>query len=260
MGIGGSGTSLAFVRRSDDPASPWVRACRLSRSTSAGPTVHMSDSAEAMCQMMRALLPSWEHAAVAVGESLRPEPAPVLAVVGAEHRFHSEEARRCARAAAELLGIPLTSLPNREDGAPLWPEGCTGSLAHTSSYCVAIVSTASCIRSVGVDVEWARPFSEHMTKLVVREDDTVLDDARQELGREQAPTVVFSAKEAVYKAIAQLRPGWIDFQDCRLEATLSHQFRAHVDLGGRHRELAGAWRTVSHGGRRAVLSVVVENS
>lgn len=256
---GGGRSSLSESRGDPTVSTSHIRSVRVAAEES---DRHATPPISPLREVLAWAAPAKTHRQVAVAESLRASGtvSDDLGTPGTTddlRGFQSLEARRCARAAGQTLGLRLNDLPRRDDGAPVWPRGCTGSLTHTAGYCAAVVSTAPTIRAIGVDAEWTRPFSAHMHDLVVRSDDSVLDQARKILPWDCAATAVFSAKESVYKALAQDDPGWIGFLDCRLEAVDSHQFIAHVERGDGPIHLRGAWRGFSQGGRTGVLTAAV---
>lgn len=83
-----------------------------------------------------------------------------------------------------------------EDRSPNWPAGFIGSISHTKEYvAIAISNTASIL---GIDIEQIdRMKSEIANKIIINE------DVKSVLGLEEAQlnTLIFSAKEALYKAL-----------------------------------------------------------
>src|SRR5207247_1192408 len=86
------------------------------------------------------------------------------------------------------------------NGAPVWPEGITGSITHTRGYAAALVGETRFFSGIGLDAErvggvtqdlWPRLFTQ-------RERDHLmgLDQATQPV----VATLIFSAKEACFKA------------------------------------------------------------
>jgi 4'-phosphopantetheinyl transferase EntD len=157
---------------------------------------------------------------------LHPEEAPF--VVGAIERRKREFAcgRACARRAFADLGLPPPVIPSGAQREPIWPEGVVGSLTHTRGLCAAAVATSSRYRALGLDAERERVFEAALITRVA--DDSELEHA-EALGLERAALalVVFSAKEAVYKAQFPASRVYLGFRDVRLE--LEHDaFRASL--------------------------------
>jgi enterobactin synthetase component D len=128
--------------------------------------------------------------------------------------------RRCAAFAAGRLAAEAallaagcsphdTHIGRLATGAPQWPAGFVGSIAHTDTHVLATVATAPPVRGVGVDLE--APLSDAVAAEVgpsvapeLRDPDAV---ARVWQGETppafpDALTLVFTAKEALYKALA----------------------------------------------------------
>ncbi|HEX2760306.1 MAG TPA: hypothetical protein VHM27_07320, partial [Rhizomicrobium sp.] len=61
--------------------------------------------------------------------------------------------RACARAALEKLGHGGAVIGRGSNGAPLWPQGITGSITHTRDYAAAVVGEARHFSGIGVDAE-----------------------------------------------------------------------------------------------------------
>ncbi len=121
--------------------------------------------------------------------------------------------RACARRALERLGwtgFAVVAGPNRE---PLWPPGVVGAITHCRGYCAAAVARSADVRSVGIDAELREPLPAGVADLVCTE-----PERRQaaELTGDHWATLVFSAKEAVYKAWYPLTRRWLDYRDAEL--------------------------------------------
>ncbi len=165
------------------------------------------------CAPLRALLAPY---GVCVGarrirpgdETAFPSPGPATAANLARRRA-SGAARIAARALLSELGAdPSAPLARGPFGAPLWPEGIVGSLAHDEAFAVAAVGRRGRLMGLGIDVEPAEPLPDDLL-------DLVLGDAerRETQGDGVARRLVFAAKEAVYKAIHPLDGSPLEFSD-----------------------------------------------
>jgi 4'-phosphopantetheinyl transferase EntD len=123
-----------------------------------------------------------------------------------ERRAEFARGRACARLALAALGGPAVAIPVGEGRAPEWPEGFVGSITHTSGLVAAVVAPAALVPGVGVDAEVYRPLPHEVRHMVLTPAER--DDVGTEL-----ETVVFSAKESIYKALYPRRRRWLDFQD-----------------------------------------------
>lgn len=114
--------------------------------------------------------------------------------------------RWCAHAALARIGRPVPALPPGHLRAPIWPEGVVGSITHERGLCLAVVGHAQVCAGVGIDL---------------------CDLARHGTAHDLAPTIlapveahetphllqVFSAKEAVVKAISREMDRYLDLQE-----------------------------------------------
>lgn len=136
--------------------------------------------------------------------------------------------RHCAGKAIRLLAEAHRDLSARQfvgrkaDGSPDWPSGITGSITHSGDYAGAVVGRTTQYASVGLDVE--RRFDAAQTRRLYAR---ILTDACREsaasescdLSLEDTASLFFSAKEAVYKCLSPLSPGFLDFSDIELKVS-----------------------------------------
>jgi 4'-phosphopantetheinyl transferase EntD len=107
--------------------------------------------------------------------------------------------RHCAREALAELGLPRVALPRRADRQPEWPPGVVGSISHSSDYCAAVVARSATCAGIGFDAEeWGRVTPEIWSRIATPSELARLS-ATGDSGERWA-TVLFSAKEAFYKA------------------------------------------------------------
>jgi 4'-phosphopantetheinyl transferase EntD len=106
--------------------------------------------------------------------------------------------RSAARTAMAEAGVSPTAILQGPDRAPLWPTGLTGSIAHCEDCCIAAVAHKDHYKSLGVDVEPATPLASDLTGIICTpaERDWLAGQPNPGL----AAKMIFSAKEAVYKA------------------------------------------------------------
>ncbi|TGQ80406.1 4'-phosphopantetheinyl transferase superfamily protein [Mesorhizobium sp. M8A.F.Ca.ET.207.01.1.1] len=111
-------------------------------------------------------------------------------------------------------GFALLRTPS---GAPAWPQGITGSLAHDDDMAVAAVAPVAGIGSLGIDVEPALPLPDEISALVAMPADRTGTADRQLAGR-----VLFAAKEAVYKAAYPLDREVLGYEDIVVNLEAGH--------------------------------------
>lgn len=127
--------------------------------------------------------------------------------------------RYCARAAlAQLDGCACTANRGLTTGIganrePLWPHGIVGSITHTHGYASAMVAYRNKVRALGVDSEaWIEPKSaDNVSEYILTprerksEQMLLLDSQLHYL------TLVFSAKESLFKCLFPLVNRFFDF-------------------------------------------------
>jgi 4'-phosphopantetheinyl transferase EntD len=132
------------------------------------------------------------------------------AVVGA--RRASGAARIVARELLAQLGHPRAPLPRSASGAPVWPAGIAGSLAHDDEVAVAAVGRQRDVGSVGIDVEPAVLLPPDMLELIATPNERSKIAADPLRGK-----LLFAAKEAVYKAVYPLERAFLEFRDIEVD-------------------------------------------
>ena len=122
--------------------------------------------------------------------------------------------RRCARAALAQIGVSPCALPPGENRVPQWPAGIVGSISHSVGLCCAVAAHSNRIRCLGVDLETTTRISPGVIKYVMHplEADFVGSD-------QMRGSLLFSAKEAFFKAQFPIWGVWPNFKDLAFQAT-----------------------------------------
>ncbi len=155
------------------------------------------------------------HLTSAESKSLEPRPP--------AGRRQSGAARALARDLLAAFGHNHVELPRSPSGAPAWPIGVVGSLAHDREAAVAVVGSGATFLGLGVDIEPSRPLPAGLARKIMAP-------------REAQPTdlvhlrQVFSIKEAVYKATHPLDGRFLGFQDVEIDlvANLARTTTGHL--------------------------------
>ncbi|MEU6882677.1 4'-phosphopantetheinyl transferase superfamily protein [Streptomyces sp. NPDC046712] len=171
--------------------------------------------------MIRDLLPSWASSAEVYGDPpdarLHPAEEAVIARAVPSRRREFTSVRHCAARALGELGVPYRPLLPGERGAPGWPDGVVGSMTHCRGYRAAVVARSHEAAALGVDAEPDEPLPRGMldTVSLPRERDRVRELAalRPHIHWDR---LLFSAKEAVYKAWFPLTARLLDFHEADL--------------------------------------------
>ena len=130
--------------------------------------------------------------------------------------------RAAARDALRELGVVDAELGDLEDvaigrgpaGEPLWPAGVVGAISHAGDVAVAIVGRARDYAGLGIDIEEvSRDLSPKVARLICRPAEIAWVDVDAGLER---LIMLFSAKEAVFKALFPIERVWLGFGDAEL--------------------------------------------
>ena len=155
-----------------------------------------------------------EHRLIAEGDeqALLPEEMAAFASSVIKVRRASGAARIVARELLSRFGRPPSAIPKSTEGMPLWPDGIVGSLAHEPLIAVAAMARRHEFLSLGVDIEPAEPLTPDLLSIVAspKEREAIQDDLL--LGR-----LLFSIKEAVYKAAYPLDRVFLDHHDVEVD-------------------------------------------
>jgi len=129
-----------------------------------------------------------------------------------KRRQASGAARTVARELLERLGCEATALPKSISGAPIWPDGFIGSLAHDFRVAIATVGRRCDVRALGIDIEPAELLPHDLLDIVAtpREREKIEDDPCG--GR-----LLFAAKEAVYKAVNPIDHTFLGHHDIEID-------------------------------------------
>lgn len=148
--------------------------------------------------------------------------AEIVAAVSSElRRIQFAAGRLAARSALRSAGATgdLTILQG-EKGEPIWPAGWIGSIAHTGEIAVAAVAPAhrvSGLHGLGVDIEVARRVLRPDLGRRICTQNEIVSLPKDDLQRSFALIRIFSAKEAVYKAVYPLIQQFLEFRDVELD-------------------------------------------
>jgi 4'-phosphopantetheinyl transferase EntD len=161
--------------------------------------------------------------------SALPLPERSLIERAVEHRRQEFAAGRLlARALLHDAGAQTAVLLSDSDRVPTWPHAVVGSITHCRSLCAVAVAPRAVSAGIGIDVEPARPLDEGLHAMILREAERSRIDALPPELRSLGAILVFSIKEAVYKAIYPERRQFLDFQQVEVEFTGEDGFVAEV--------------------------------
>jgi 4'-phosphopantetheinyl transferase EntD len=184
------------------------------------------------------ILPRW----VATAEALEDVPDAMLfpaeeALLGRavdKRRREFSTARVCARAALAGLGLPPVAILTGARGAPRWPDGVVGSITHCAGYRASAVARSRDLAALGVDAEPNEALPRGVLDLIA------LAEERARLpghggaaaGEVCWDRLLFSAKEAVYKAWFPLTQQWLGYHGAAITLSPGGTFAARLLVPG----------------------------
>jgi 4'-phosphopantetheinyl transferase EntD len=199
------------------------------------------------CRVLQDLLPSSVVTAEAfaddLGEPCFPGEEDLVATAVDGRRREFVTARRCAREALARLGFgpaPIRSGPRRE---PVWPAGVAGSITHCAGYRAAAVARVTDVVSLGIDAEPHAPLPSRVLPAVTTPGDREhLADLAAQDPAVHWDRLLFSAKEAVYKAWYPVTRRWLGFEDASLTVDrVRGTFAARIHIESPWPALHGRW-------------------
>jgi 4'-phosphopantetheinyl transferase EntD len=157
-------------------------------------------------------------------DQLLPIELPLAEGRGRRRRDEFSSGRYCARRAMAARGLPGGAVLTGPGRSPVWPAGTCGSLTHSRHLVGAAVSDS--LSSLGLDIE-------HFGRLSVRAAERILTETEREVLHHldadflRLATIVFSAKEAVYKAIYPIAGLYVGYREVQITLSPQHaEFRA----------------------------------
>ncbi len=144
--------------------------------------------------------------------ALRPDEQDAFANSIDKVKRASGAARIVARSLMAQLGQPEQSIPKSASGAPVWPAGYVGSLAHDARVAVAALARRGEFLSLGIDVEPAEPLDADLLDLVATPSERTEIAGNLLQGR-----LLFTIKEAVYKAAHPLDGVFLEHHDVEVD-------------------------------------------
>jgi enterobactin synthetase component D len=161
--------------------------------------------------------------------------------------------RYCARVALRRLlpAISEGAIPIGVDRAPVWPAGVVGAITHGEGLAAAAVARTADAVGIGLDLERvlsASAMAAVFTDIATRDEMQALAGAQ--LGEAVLLTLVFSAKESLFKCLYRLVGHYFDFHDA---AIVDASTRDRTFIAELRTELGGLAAGTRLGGRFAVV-------
>src|SRR4029453_3705338 len=171
--------------------------------------------------MLRMILPADVEIEECFGETsgglLFPEEEKIIPHAVEARRREYAVVRSCARTCLKRLGYPRVPILPGAGGEPMGPAGVQGSMTHCAGYAAAAVGLLLRISAIGIDAEPDAPLSDGVGDLVATPPERGPPAGTQpEPDSPNWDRLLFSAKEAVYKAWFPLVGEWLDHQEAEI--------------------------------------------
>lgn len=170
------------------------------------------------------LLPPWPDVCLVAGtiddhtDALYPEEAAAVTRARQSRIREFATGRFLARRAMAELGVSTGPILKAEDRSPVWPDGVIGSLTHAAEVAIAGVSHPRALTGIGIDLEQRdRVCKPLYRKLFTQAECSSLALWEQAPDRDRAAALMFSAKEAAYKAVYPRVGRFIGFHEAEID-------------------------------------------
>ena len=150
--------------------------------------------------------------------------------------------RFCAHEAMVLANVSPEHIQIGGKGEPIWPSNIVGSITHSHGYAAAAVARKSDIVSLGLDAEIDEPLSSRVLRRIsnVQEQEWVENVGGTLV--QNPGKVLFSAKEATYKAWYPITQEWLGFKEVLINFhDQGNTFTVDIQKNGPIREMHGKY-------------------
>lgn len=145
------------------------------------------------------------------------EEAAQIARAVEKRRAEYRAARVLARRALAELGLREAAIINARDRSPIFPEGSVGTITHTRSLCLVALARSEDFVALGADVEEATPLKPQLFETILRPEEDAALRALAPAQRALRAKLIFSIKEAAYKAQYALSRQYFGFSGMRIQ-------------------------------------------
>lgn len=136
--------------------------------------------------------------------------------------------RLCASKAFEIhYGTELLSLPMSADRSPLWPSEVIGSISHNQFMVGAAVSSCKNLLGLGIDIEVMGRTKLELARYIRSKEDI---QAHKIFNERDLLTFIFSAKEALYKALYPTAKCFFGFETAAIKEINHFNKTFRIDL------------------------------
>lgn len=162
----------------------------------------------------------------------------------AKRRLDYLAGRHCAKLALNQLGFSQpVSIPSGSNRAPQWPAGFLGAITHTKGYAAAIVGLKSHWLGLGLDAEIIVDESKPpLVRHVCRPGEFENLKMKGNFPDQFLFTLIFSAKESLFKALYPAVQTYFGFQSAQLQEIDQDAGGFVIELAHEIHEDLPAWK------------------
>lgn len=120
--------------------------------------------------------------------------------------------RLLVKQSLKAFGIKNFALLSGDNREPIWPENIIGSISHSNVYICTAISDCNSYEGIGIDLETRGKVGEDLINYILTENEKNWLKDLDENNQKNLHTIIFSAKESLYKCIFPLVHQFIDFQ------------------------------------------------
>lgn len=133
-----------------------------------------------------------------------------------------QRGRVCAAEALNSLGEYNHYIVEVEDDrSPIWPRGVVGSISHCKKYSCSVAASSAELTAVGIDLESTVRVQDKLARMIQFDSD-IQSDSR--LSSTELLSLIFSAKESLYKALYPQVKCYFGFEDAALTEVTESNF------------------------------------
>jgi 4'-phosphopantetheinyl transferase EntD len=170
-----------------------------------------------------------EIAGQGAGEPLFAEEAAFIARAVDKRKREFALGRTCARRALAALGVPAQPLVSNADRSVRWPDEAWGSVTHTDGFCAAVAALRTAVCGLGIDAEMRGRVQEKLWSQIAGAREVAWFRAAEDPnGACERATLLFSAKEAFYKAQFCVSATFVGFHGVEIDFDAHGGFTVHV--------------------------------
>lgn len=140
--------------------------------------------------------------------------------------------RYLAKVLLENANAESTFVARGDYSQPIWPRGYTGSISHTDGSAICVLGSTGDFQCIGIDIE------KYMTQKQISEigsriacDAEIGLSRKSTLTQEQFFSLLFSAKESVFKALFPRVNTYFEFTDVELTQVDTQRCEFEITVG-----------------------------